>query len=275
MLNLGNAITANEPEPEENVSLSDVLSSQLDFREAYQAFVDYKNVCEIVTKAKTSTEGLAFASELLNTSVENIDVSAEGLKQVFSNAWKKFVEMWKKFYDWIKSLIPKLIAAIKKLKKKKADDSSEGLTRQQFEKSPLVNGPGRAITFRGYEKTWENLVVPYKIDQMIAMSKLVDDCAKNKSKISAQAFHMNKNEMHKVKLKNDDDVCAWLETAKLLSSKVNNLIASANRATGEEREQEMYVYLRSFGMEIQSEIMRPVKDIASTIQFVYTHRNAK
>lgn len=84
------------------VELSDVLSLQLEFADAYQAFIDYKNVCEIVVKAKASTESIEFASNLLNASVENIEVSAEGLGKFFIEAWKKFVELWESFKGWVK-----------------------------------------------------------------------------------------------------------------------------------------------------------------------------
>ena len=87
---------------EKPVELSDLLASQIEFNEAYQAFIDYKNVCEIVVKAKASTESIEFANNLLNASVENIEVSVEGLGEKFAAAWSKFVTMWKNFMNWVK-----------------------------------------------------------------------------------------------------------------------------------------------------------------------------
>ena len=87
---------------EKPVELSDLLASQIEFHEAYQAFIDYKNVCEIVVKAKSSTESIEFANNLLNASVENIEVSVEGLGEKFVAAWKKFVVMWENFMNWVK-----------------------------------------------------------------------------------------------------------------------------------------------------------------------------
>ena len=105
MLNLGLELPVKE---EPVSSYEDVLTSQLEFQEAYQAFVDYKNVCEIVVKAKVSTESMAFANDLLNASVENINVSVENLKESFKNAWNKFVDMWKKFVSWVKDAFKSL-----------------------------------------------------------------------------------------------------------------------------------------------------------------------
>lgn len=89
-------------------SLEDLLQSELDFQNAYQSFIDYKNVCEIVVKAKASNESLVFASNLLNVSVENIDVSVEGLGDKLKTAWNKFLEMWGRFFNWFKNVIKKL-----------------------------------------------------------------------------------------------------------------------------------------------------------------------
>jgi len=105
MLNLGLELQDKE---EVVSSYEDVLTSQLEFQEAYQAFVDYKNVCEIVTKAKASTESMAFANDLLNASVENINVSVEDLKESFKNAWNKFKELWGKFVSWVKGVFKDL-----------------------------------------------------------------------------------------------------------------------------------------------------------------------
>ena len=94
-------------EDNSDVTLSDVLASQLDFQEAYQAFTDYRNVCEIVVKAKASTESMEFASELLNASVENIQVSVETLGEKLKNAWDSFCKMWGNFYNWFKTALKK------------------------------------------------------------------------------------------------------------------------------------------------------------------------
>lgn len=101
-LNLGLEGLAAKQEETPIVSTEQLLQSQIDFNEAYQAFVDYKNVCEIVVKAKASNESMTFASNLLNASVENIEVSVETLGEKFTNAWKKFVDMWKNFLNWVK-----------------------------------------------------------------------------------------------------------------------------------------------------------------------------
>lgn len=106
-LNLGlESLTVKEESP--IVSFEELLQSELDFNDAYQAFVDYKNVCEIVVKAKASTESMKFASSLLNASVENIEVSVESLSDKLKAAWDKFVEMWKKFVGWFKGIIAKV-----------------------------------------------------------------------------------------------------------------------------------------------------------------------
>lgn len=105
-LNLG-LENLQKVEDNADVTLSDVLASQIDFQEAYQAFTDYRNVCEIVVKAKASTESMAFASELLNASVENIQVSVETLGEKLSNAWDKFIEFWKNAFKWVKNALKK------------------------------------------------------------------------------------------------------------------------------------------------------------------------
>lgn len=107
MLNLG-LESLQVKEEETYTSLEELLQSQLDFNEVYQDFVDYKNVCEIVVKAKASAESMTFASNLLNVSVESIDVSAEGLADKFKVVWDKFVTMWQKFVGWFKGVINKL-----------------------------------------------------------------------------------------------------------------------------------------------------------------------
>lgn len=81
-----------------------ILQSEIEFHEAYQDFINYKNICEIVTKAKASSESLAFASSLLNTSVENIQVSVEGLREKFKAAWNGFVAWWKRLIEGFKDL---------------------------------------------------------------------------------------------------------------------------------------------------------------------------
>ena len=106
MLNLG--LESLQVKEETYTSLEELLQSQLDFNEVYQDFVDYKNVCEIVVKAKASNESMAFASNLLNISVENIEVSAEALADKFKVVWDKFVTMWQKFIGWFKGVINKL-----------------------------------------------------------------------------------------------------------------------------------------------------------------------
>jgi len=94
-------------EDNNNVTLSDVLASQIEFQEAYQAFIDYRNVCEIVVKAKASTESMAFASTLLNASVENIHVSVEELEKKELSAWERFIKFWKDAWKWIKNSLKK------------------------------------------------------------------------------------------------------------------------------------------------------------------------
>ena len=106
MLNLG--LESLQVKEEVYASTEELLQSQLDFQEVYQSFVDYKNVCEIVVKAKASNESMAFASNLLNVSVENIEVSAEALADKFKVVWDKFVTMWQKFVSWFKGVINKL-----------------------------------------------------------------------------------------------------------------------------------------------------------------------
>jgi hypothetical protein len=51
---------------------------------------------------------MTFANNLLNVSVENIEVSAEELGNKLKAAWGRFVVMWKKFVDWFKGVISKL-----------------------------------------------------------------------------------------------------------------------------------------------------------------------
>lgn len=91
------------------VTLSDMLSAEIEYAEACQAFVDYKNVCEIVFKAKASEERLAFAKDLIGSSVENIQVSAEGLNDTFKNMWQKFAAWWNKFTGWIRGIHRKIL----------------------------------------------------------------------------------------------------------------------------------------------------------------------
>ena len=124
MLNLGNAITVKEIK-EESISREEVLASMIKFQEAYQTFVDYKNVCEIVVKAKASTESMAFANDLLKTSVENIEVSVEELKDKLKTAWNKFLAFWDRIYKYCKDAIKQKIKAIKNYVKTKSKSSSE------------------------------------------------------------------------------------------------------------------------------------------------------
>ena len=84
------------------VGLSDVLFAQLDFYDAYQAFVDYRNICEIVVKAKTSSENLDYAGKLLGVSIESIDISMEKFITTLKNAWDKFIGWFKQAISYIK-----------------------------------------------------------------------------------------------------------------------------------------------------------------------------
>ena len=94
-------------------SYEDMLESQLEFNDAYQSFIDYKNLCEIVVKAKASTEGIAFANELLNVSVEKIKVSVDKLNDKLKAAWYKFKELWNKFVLWFNDKMENVSVRIK------------------------------------------------------------------------------------------------------------------------------------------------------------------
>lgn len=83
---------------------SELLLSEIRFKETYQSFLDYKNMCEIVVKAQTSQECLAFANDLFNTDVRNIQVSIEGLKSKLKAAWDAFVVWLKKLINGFKNL---------------------------------------------------------------------------------------------------------------------------------------------------------------------------
>lgn len=137
---------------EKPVELSDLLDSQIEFNEAYQAFIDYKNVCEIVTKAKVSNENLAFASELLNASIENIQVSVEDLQEKLKTAWSKFVEMWNKFVSWIKNAFQQIISKLKTKKTAQSEtDKVENITLPI--KNVIPTRPDLYVLTRGFADT--------------------------------------------------------------------------------------------------------------------------
>lgn len=104
-LNLGIKPTSTEQLP--IVDLSDVLSAELEFTEAYQTFLDYRNTCEIIVKAKASEERQAFAQELLGVSVESISISVEKFTTALKRAWEKFVGWIKQAISYIKYAIIK------------------------------------------------------------------------------------------------------------------------------------------------------------------------
>lgn len=106
MLSLGLELPIKE---QKIPTYNELLMHEIIFTEAYQAFVNYKNMCEIVVKAKASNEALAFANDLLNTSIKYISVSEEELKASFQNAWKKFLVLWEKFSRWARDVIIKIL----------------------------------------------------------------------------------------------------------------------------------------------------------------------
>lgn len=107
VVNTTKTTTAQKKQEEPVVVLSDILSAELEFTEAYQAFVDYKNVCEIVVKAKASTECLSFAKDLIGCDVEHASLSVESLREKMSAAWEKFKVLWTQFVKWFKEFLKK------------------------------------------------------------------------------------------------------------------------------------------------------------------------
>ena len=163
MLNLNIKLSAVE---KSDISYEDVLFSQLDFQEAYQTFIDYKNVCEIVIKAKSSQENIDFASNLLNISVENIQISVETLKAKLKEAWDRFIALWKKFTGWIKNTILNIKNGIRALVKKYQDKKNE-------EKKQSTEGIKRVKS----DSNLFRVIVPYTERGLRKMSEMLETVA--------------------------------------------------------------------------------------------------
>lgn len=202
MLNLGlENLQVTNTTVEEPVVLTDVLSCELEFQEAYQAFVDYKNVCEIVVKAKASNEGLAFAGELLNVSVESIEVSSEDLAGKFKAAWTKFVELWNKFVAWFKGAITRVASTIKDIRSPvPVSPTLNGL------KSVLATGD-KAFAFIEKAKTDNNIDPQKDVEQI---TKFFNDI---RSALNTKGVIASKQEASE-----------WITTAKSVIKFYNQVI---------------------------------------------------
>ena len=297
MLNLGNVITVKETK-EEIIPFSDILMSEIEFKEAYQAFVDYKNICEIVVKAKVSNESMAFASNLLNASVENIEVSVESLKDKFKTAWATLVTMWKKFYEWVKSLIPKLINWIKKTKtqlSKKETKSNEAFGNELDPDDPYnrispdlkkVTSPRaldshsgykgvvltrESITYDEYTKIWENISVRYNRFEMKHMSNLM-------KKNSIESFSELEKELEhggvSMRLRTDREVLDWLHAASDLMHDTNTMIESVANFPNDENLQNIakYQLILKITPTLRISVLRPIKEIYDKIMVILDNR---
>lgn len=297
MLNLGNAITVKETK-EEIIPFSNILMSEIEFKEAYQAFIDYKNVCEIVVKSKASNEAMEFANSLLNASVENIEVSAEALADKLKTAWTKLVSMWKTFYEWVKSLIPKLINWIKKIKtqlSKKETKSNEAFGRELDPDDPYnrispdlkkVTFPRAldshngykgvvlaqaSITYDEYTKMWENISVRYNRFIMKHMSDLM-------KQNSIESLSELEEELERsggsMRLRTDREVLDWLHAANDLMNNANAMIKSVANFPNDENQQNIakYQIILKITPTLRLSVLRPIKDIYDKIMVILDNR---
>ena len=298
MLNLGNAITVKETK-EEIIPFSDILMSEIDFKEAYQAFVDYKNVCEIVVKSKISNESMAFASNLLNASVENIEVSVESLRDKLKTAWAKLVTMWEKFYGWVKSLIPKLINWIKKIKaqlSKKETKSNEAFgdeldpddpynrispelkkvtspraldSRKGYKGAVLVR---ESITYDEYTKMWENISPSYNRFKMKQMSNLMKQ--NTIESLSELEKELERGGGSSMRLRTDREVLDWLYAASDLMNDTNAMIKSVANFPNDENQKNIakYQLILKITPTLRISVLRPIKDIYDKIMVILDNR---
>ena len=237
MLNLGlESISIKEEQPV--ASLEDVFQAELEFHDAYQTFVDYKNVCEIVVKAKASTESMAFASSLLNVSVENIEVSAEALADKFKDAWQKFVALWKKFSSWVKEAIKNVIRK---------------LSLKRFNQLRGKIGKLKCMSI----KTMERIGYLVTNDAMKCGTTIRDIQAALKEDKPADL--------------SQDDPIEWLSAANKFTSQLNNVIlhAEISKAEGfgtlDKGHILFYRWMMMFGSKISKDIKKVVLDLMSLL----------
>ena len=238
MLNLNSENT--QVEEEKGISLTDLLQLELDFQEAYQAFVDYKNICEIVVNAKASVESMKFANSLLNASTENIKVSVEELSGKFMTAWNKFTGLWKSFSTWAGDNIAKLTP-----------------TKLPAEVSPSTRGLRAISSNLQYEKS-------------VPDNKNRKD---NKSVISAYVLtEVRKAIQTKESLENADDIKLWKRYAKEAVKALNEHIDFCNKnisSIKQNTENTAYYtaakYYMMIGPKIVAEIRKTFMKLSGTV----------
>ena len=208
MLNLGLQNVNTTP----SITISDVLSSEIVFKEAYQEFINYMNVCEIVTKAKVSEERMNFASDLLGRNVSDIAISVEALTETIDKAWKGFLNFWSTIYKWVRDHISDLIDRIKNLFKKKTHETID------------FTAPISTDDLKRIQSEAKNIIVRY-------------DFVNDKGKIWLLHGIMAKSVMitdkfaSQVKITTFEEAAAWMIAAKSTVAALDSVVEEVSKHT--------------------------------------------
>ena len=198
MLNLG-TIT-NRP----SVAYKNINDAEMRYEDAQQAYINYKNLYEIVTKAQEthSLECMQFAEDLIGTSLDNITVSEEELKEREQEAYDSFYDLMVMYCTTGEKYADEIIAAIS------MEGSSFGSSR---------DSNANRSTDRVYNRMYRNVdkyyYVTYPIRYLKALNAALE---KNKGRYPRRAAFINLG----LRYQNEDkdisraDLLTWAKEAK-------------------------------------------------------------